>query len=244
MAALEIIRIPALSDNYVWLVHDAGSGETMVVDPAEAAPVLAQADSRGWRIGAIWNTHWHPDHTGGNAAIKAAHGAVVIAPADEAARIPTADRLVGEGDSVKLGDHVATVIETPGHTAGHIAFHFAEDASVFVGDTLFAMGCGRLFEGDAEQMFGNMQRLAALPPETVVYCAHEYTLSNGRYARVAEPDNAAIAERLETVERQRAAGEPTVPTTIALELATNPFLRAGTAGQLAERRAAKDAFRG
>ncbi|UUL81634.1 hydroxyacylglutathione hydrolase [Sphingomonas qomolangmaensis] len=244
MAALEIVRIPALSDNYVWLVHDGGSGETMVVDPAEAAPVLAQADARGWRIGAIWNTHWHPDHTGGNAAIKAAHGAVVIAPVAEAARIPTADRLVGGGDSVALGGHVATVIETPGHTAGHIAFHFAEDASVFVGDTLFAMGCGRLFEGDAGQMFGNMQRLAALPPETIVYCAHEYTLSNGRYARVAEPGNAAIAERLETVERQRAAGEPTVPTTIALELASNPFLRAGTAAQLAELRAAKDAFRG
>jgi hydroxyacylglutathione hydrolase len=244
MAELEIVRIPALSDNYVWLVHDPASRETMVVDPAEAAPVLAEAEARGWRISAIWNTHWHPDHTGGNAAIKAATGATVIAPGAEAARIPTADRLVGEGDEVRLGDHVATVLEVPAHTAGHIAYHFAGDAVVFVGDTLFAMGCGRLFEGTPAQMFANMQRLAGLPGETQVYCAHEYTLSNGRYALVAEPDNAEIAARMAEVERLRAAGEPTVPTTIALERATNPFLRAQSVAILAERRAAKDGFRG
>jgi hydroxyacylglutathione hydrolase len=244
MAELEIVRIPALSDNYVWLVHDAASGETMVVDPAQAEPVLAEADARGWKIDAIWNTHWHPDHTGGNAAIKEATGATVIAPAAEAARIPTADRLVGEGDEVRLGAHVATVMEVPAHTAGHIAYHFAEDAAVFVGDTLFAMGCGRLFEGTPAQMFANMARLGALPPETQVYCAHEYTQSNGRYALVAEPDNAAIRARMAEVDRARAAGEATVPTTIALEAATNPFLRAASIEMLAERRAAKDAFRG
>ncbi|MBX3566093.1 MAG: hydroxyacylglutathione hydrolase [Sphingomonas sp.] len=242
--ALEIVRIPALSDNYIWLVHDPDSAETMVVDPAQAEPVLAEADKRGWAITAIWNTHWHPDHTGGNAGIKAATGAEVIAPAGEAERIPTADKLVGEGDAVMLGHHAARVMEVPAHTAGHVAYHFAEDGAAFVGDTLFAMGCGRLFEGTAAQMFANMQRLAKLPPETRVYCAHEYTQSNGRYALAAEPDNAAIVRRMAEVDAARARGEATVPTTIAAELATNPFMRAQSAEILAERRAAKDAFRG
>lgn len=244
MTDLEIVRIPALSDNYIWLVHDPVSDQTMVVDPAEAAPVLAEADRRGWRIGQIWNTHWHPDHTGGNAAIKEATGAIVSGPAAEAAKIPTLDVELAEGDSVKLGEHVATILETPGHTAGHITFHLAADAIVFTGDTLFAMGCGRLFEGDAAQMFANMQRLAALPPETIVYCAHEYTQSNGRFALVAEPDNEATLERMKAVDSDRAQGVATVPTTIAEELATNPFLRAESAAELGERRAAKDAFRG
>lgn len=244
MSKLDIVRIAALSDNYIWLVHDPDSGETMVVDPAEADPVLAEAERRGWTITAIWNTHWHPDHTGGNAAIKQATGAPVIAPAAEAAKIPTADRLVAEGDTVKLGSHVATVLETPAHTAGHITYHFADDAVAFTGDTLFAMGCGRLFEGSAAQMYANMRRLADLPPETSVYCAHEYTLSNARYARVAEPDNQAIADRLREVEKMRERGEATVPTTIALERATNPFMRAQSIEQFAERRASKDVFRG
>jgi len=244
MSKLDIVRIAALSDNYIWLVHDPDSGETMVVDPAEADPVLAEADRRGWTISAIWNTHWHSDHTGGNAAIKQATGAPVIAPAAEAAKIPTADRLVAEGDIVMLGKHAATVLETPAHTAGHITYHFADDAAVFTGDTLFAMGCGRLFEGSAEQMYANLQRLADLPPETSVYCAHEYTLSNARYAQVAEPENDAIARRLREVEAMRERGEATVPTTIALERATNPFMRAQSIEQFAERRASKDVFRG
>jgi len=241
---LEIVRVPVLSDNYVWLVHEPASGETMVVDPAVAAPVLEAADARGWRITQIWNTHWHPDHTGGNAEIKAATGCSITGPAAEAARIPTLDRQVKEGDRVRLGALEAGVLEVPAHTAGHIAYHFASEHVIFVGDTLFAMGCGRLFEGTAEQMFANMQRLSALPPDTQVYCAHEYTLSNGRYALVAEPSNDAIAARMAEVSARRERGEATVPTTIALERATNPFMRARDAVQLAERRAAKDIFQG
>ena len=245
MSALEIVRIPVLSDNYVWLVHDAASKATMVVDPAVSDPVLAAANARGWTITDIWNTHWHPDHTGGNAAIKEAAkawgGCTITGPAAEYERIPTLDRQVKGGDKVMLGAHVADVWDVPAHTAGHIAYHFAGDGTIFVGDTMFAMGCGRLFEGTAEQMFANMQRFRTLDDATRVYCAHEYTLSNARFAMTVDPDNPALAERLAAVEAARAAGEPTVPTTIGAERATNPFLRASTAGELARIRALKDA---
>ena len=244
VAALEVVRIPALADNYIWLVHDAESGETVVVDPAEAAPVLAEAERRGWRIGQVWNTHWHRDHTGGNAEVKAATGCTITGPAAEAAKIPDLDALVGEGDTVRLGAHEARVLAVPGHTAGHVAFHFADAGLLFVGDTLFAMGCGRLFEGDAAQMFANMQAFAAMPDDTRVYAGHEYTASNGRFARSVDPDNAALAERMTAVDAARLAGEPTLPTTIAQEKATNPFMRAADAAALAGLRAAKDAFAG
>ncbi|BAK64905.1 hydroxyacylglutathione hydrolase [Sphingobium sp. SYK-6] len=237
---LEIVRVPVLNDNYVWLVHDPVSDETLVVDPSVAEPVLAAADARGWRIGQIWNTHWHGDHIGGNAGIVAATGATVTAPAAELARIPDVDRPVSEGDQVRLGAHEAIVMAVPAHTAGHIAYHFPQDGIIFVGDTMFAMGCGRLFEGTAEQMFDNMRRLEALPDETRVYCAHEYTLSNGRFALRAEPDNKAVVARMAEVEAARARGEPTVPTTIGAERATNPFLRAGSVAELARRRSEKD----
>lgn len=240
MAKLEVVRVPVLADNYVWLVHDQESGETLAVDPAVAHPVLDAAAERGWTISQIWNTHWHGDHIGGNAAIVAATGARVTAPAAELAKIPDIDRPVKEGDVVRLGNHAATVWEVPAHTAGHIAYHFADDGLVFVGDTLFAMGCGRLFEGTAEQMYRNMARLSALPDETLAYCAHEYTLSNGKFAIRAEPDNADIAARLAAVEVMRGRGEATVPTTIGQERATNPFMRAGTVDELARRRAEKD----
>jgi len=238
---LEVVRIPVLSDNYVWLVHDAVSGETVVIDPAVAEPVLAAAAERGWTIGQIWNTHWHGDHVGGNAAIKAATGCTITGPAAEAEKIGTLDRTVGEGDRVQIGTHVATVMEVPAHTAGHIAYHLADAHIVFVGDTLFAMGCGRLFEGTAAQMFANMARLGALPDDTMVYCAHEYTLSNGRFALGVEPENAALAARVAAVDAARARGEATVPTTIGQERATNIFMRARDVDQLAVRRAAKDA---
>ncbi len=241
MTPLEILRIPVLSDNYVWLVHEPTSKATMVVDPAVAEPVLAAAAARGWTITDIWNTHWHPDHTGGNAAIKEATGCTITGPAAEFERIPTLDRQVKGGDVVRLGDRQAEVWDVPAHTAGHIAYHFAGDNAIFVGDTLFAMGCGRLFEGTAEQMYANMQRLATLDDATRVYCAHEYTLSNARFAITVEPENEALAARLKAVERARAEGEATVPTDIGAERATNPFLRAQSAAELARIRALKDA---
>lgn len=243
-AGLEIVGVPVLSDNYVWLIHDAASGETVAVDPAVAEPVLdaAAAAARGWRIGQIWNTHWHGDHIGGNRAIKAATGCRVVGPRGEAAKIDTLDRPVGEGDQVALGALQATVWDVPAHTAGHIAYHLPEAGLIFVGDTLFAMGCGRLFEGTAAQMFANMRRFAALDDATQVYCAHEYTLSNGRFAAAAEPDNAAVAARLAEVGRMREQGLPTVPTSIGLERATNPFMRAESVDELARLRAEKDRF--
>ena len=238
---LEVVRIAVLSDNYVWLVHDGASGETVVVDPAVADPVLEEAAARGWRITQIWNTHWHGDHVGGNPAIKAATGCAITGPAAEADKIGTLDALVGEGDMVRIGDHQARVMAVPAHTAGHIAYHLADDAMIFVGDTLFAMGCGRLFEGTAAQMFKAMARFAALPGETIVYCAHEYTQSNGRFALTVEPDNAAIGARMTAVDAARAIGEATVPTSIGLERATNVFMRARDVDELAARRSAKDA---
>ena len=239
---LEVVAVPAFSDNYLWLVRDSASGDTAVIDPGDAAPVLAEADRRGWRIGQVLNTHWHRDHTGGNLMVKAT-GARVSGPAAEADRIPGIDVALKEGDTVSIGGHVGEVWEVPGHTLGHIAYIFRSAGIAFVGDTLFAMGCGRLFEGTPDQMFASLTRLAALPGETLAYCAHEYTLANAKFAAHAEPGNAATADRLAEVERLRASGQMTVPTTIALERATNPFIRAASVGDFAERRAAKDSFR-
>ncbi len=238
---LTIVPVPVLSDNYVWLVHDEASGETAAVDPSVGPPVLAAAEALGWTIDQVLNTHWHPDHTGGNQAIHAATGAPVTGP-EEVRRVYQPDRIVGEGDRVRVGAHEAEVWEIPAHTAGHIAFYFAEAKAVFVGDTLFAMGCGRLFEGTAAQMHANLQRLAQLPADVRVYCGHEYTLANARFAITVEPDNAALAERLGRVEAARRRGEVTLPTTIGEERATNPFVRAPGIEELARLRALKDSF--
>ena len=238
---MEIVAVPAFSDNYIWLAHDKASGETAVVDPGDATPALADAERRGWTIGQVWNTHWHLDHTGGNLEVKAATGAVISGPAKET--IPGVDVGLSEGDEVRLGGHRGRVVEVPGHTLGHIALVFEDEQLAFVGDTLFAMGCGRLFEGTPEQMYRSLQRITALPDETRLYCAHEYTLSNARFVATAEPENAAIAERLQTVERFRERGEITLPTTVAQERQTNSFVRASTWQQFAELRAAKDSFR-
>ncbi len=238
---MEILAVPAFTDNYLWIVHDDASGETAVVDPGDAAPVLAEAGRRGWPINHVWNTHWHADHTGGNLALKRATGARIFGPAGE--NIPGRDVALSEGDELRLGNHVGRVIAVPGHTLGHIALIFDEDRVAFVGDTLFAMGCGRLFEGTPEQMYSSLQRLTQLPGETRLYCAHEYTLSNARFAAHALPGDAAIANRLSQVKHLREEGKSTVPTTVAQERETNPFVRATDALEFARLRKEKDSFR-
>jgi hydroxyacylglutathione hydrolase len=238
---LEIVAVPAFTDNYIWMVHDADSGETAAVDPGDSAPPLAEAKRRGWIITQVWNTHWHPDHTGGNLAVKAATGCSVSGPAAET--IAGRDVALAEGSEIRIGDHVGKVIEIPGHTLGHVALCFEADRVAFVGDTLFAMGCGRLFEGTARQMHRSLGRLAALADDTALYCGHEYTLANARFAIQAEPNNPAVAERLAEVEAMRAAGKITLPTRVAEECATNPFVRAGDWEEFARLRAAKDSFR-
>jgi hydroxyacylglutathione hydrolase len=238
---MEIVAVPAFTDNYLWLVHDQASGETAVVDPGAARPVLAEADKRGWAITQIWNTHWHPDHTGGNLEIKERAGARISGPADE--NIPGRDVELREGDLVRLGDHVGRVIEVPGHTLGHLALIFEEERVAFVGDTLFAMGCGRLFEGTPEQMYRSLQRLAKLPEDTRLYCAHEYTLANAQFAVHALPDDAPINDRLIEVKQLREKGKLTIPTTVARERETNPFVRATNVDEFARLRKEKDSFR-
>ncbi len=239
--SLEIVPVPAFSDNYLWLVHDGASGETAVVDPGDPAPVLAEVERRGWRLTQIWNTHWHPDHTGGNLAVKDATGSTLSGPATEP--IPGRDVALEEGSTIRFGEHVGRVIEVPGHTRGHIALIFDDERVAFVGDTIFAMGCGRLFEGTPQQMFASLQRLVELPEDTALYCAHEYTLSNAVFAAHAEPANPDIAARLAEVRQLRAENRMTVPTTVAQELATNPFVRASDADDFARLRSEKDSFR-
>jgi hydroxyacylglutathione hydrolase len=238
---MEIVPVPAFTDNYIWLVHDDENGETAVVDPGDAAPVLAEAERRGWTIGHVWNTHWHPDHTGGNLDIKGATGARISGPAKE--NIPGRDVALQEGDCISLGSHVGRVIEVPGHTLGHIALIFDVDRAAFVGDTLFAMGCGRLFEGTPKQMYDSLQQLAALVEDMRLYCAHEYTLANARFAAHVDPGNADIRDRLQRVAAMRKAGEITIPTIVAEENKTNPFVKATNVENFARLRAAKDIFR-
>lgn len=225
---LKIHQFPCLSDNYGFLIHDPASGETACIDTPDADAYLREAEAQGWRITQIWNTHWHPDHAGGNEAIKAATGCTVTAPA-EVEKIAAPDRVVAHGDMVTLGGHTAQVIDVSGHTNGHVAFHMADDGVAFVGDAVFALGCGRMFEGEPKQFWDSLDRIRQFPDETVLYCAHEYTQSNAKFALHADPDNAALQDYAAEIDRKRAGGEPTVPTTLARELATNPFLRADDA---------------
>ena len=223
---LEVHQFPCLSDNYGYLLHDTASGETTCIDTPDADAYLREAAAKAWTITQIWNTHWHPDHAGGNEAIKAATGCSIVAPAAEAARITGIDREVSHGDRVALGDYTASVIDVGGHTLGHIAYYLPEASLAFVGDSVFALGCGRMFEGTSSQFWASLLRVKALPAETTLYCAHEYTASNARFAVHADPDNAALAAYVAEITVKRAAGEWTVPTRLDRELATNPFLRA------------------
>jgi hydroxyacylglutathione hydrolase len=238
---LEIVPVPAFADNYIWLVNDSDSGETAVVDPGDAAPALAEAKRRGWTVTQVWNTHHHWDHSGGNLAMKEATGCTVSGPAAE--EIPGRDVALSEGSELRIGDHVGRVIGIPGHTLGHVALILDEDRIAFVGDTLFAMGCGRLFEGTPQQMHTSLQRIAELPAQTALYCGHEFTLANAIFAQHAEPANPAIAERLEQVRALRDEGRNTLPTTVEQERETNPFVRATNWEEFAQLRAEKDRFR-
>lgn len=229
MARLLVEIVPILRDNYAYLLTEAETGSTAVVDPGDAAPVLAALEQRGRRLDWIVLTHHHHDHVGGAAEIKQRTGCKAVGPRGEFNRIAGLDLTVAEGESFALGHAVAEILETPGHTAGHICCHFPGDAVLFSGDTLFVLGCGRLFEESAAAMWSSLAKLAALPAETKVYCGHEYTLANARFALTVDPDNAALAARARKIEEARERGEPTVPTTIGEELATNPFLRADTA---------------
>ena len=223
---LEIVRIPVLQDNYVWLLHCRATGMTAVVDPAEADPVLSVCARHGWSLSLILVTHHHHDHIGGIPALRQATGCKVVANPADSGRIPGIDLAVTDGDSVSVGQARAQVMAVPGHTSGHIAFYFAGARALFCGDTLFLLGCGRMFEGTPQQFWSSLVRLRALPDETRVYCAHEYTAMNRRFAVAVDPENMALKERESVLEACMTYGCPTVPGVLGQEKATNPFLRA------------------
>jgi hydroxyacylglutathione hydrolase len=240
---LDVRLFPCLSDNYGFLVRDVGTGAVAAIDTPDADAILADLDRSGWgRLDRILNTHWHPDHTQGNAALKAATGCDIVGP-EEVRRAAPLDHVVSGGDVVALGDTRLEVTDAPGHTLGHIVYRSPADAQAFVGDVLFVMGCGRLFEGGPEQMWASLSALAAWPDETSLWCAHEYTAAYARFA-LSVDDRPEMEARAAGIEAMRQRGEPTVPTTIAAEKAFNPFLRAADAAAFAALRAAKDGFAG
>ncbi|TCD05392.1 hydroxyacylglutathione hydrolase [Erythrobacteraceae bacterium CFH 75059] len=251
---LRVHVFPCRSDNYGFLLHDPDSGGTVAIDTPDGEAYLREASTMRWTITQIWNTHWHPDHTGGNGVIAAATGAAVAGP-PEITRVAPVDRVIRAGDTLALGSWTAQVLDVGGHTREHVAFHIEAAAMAFVGDSLFPLGCGRMFEGTADQFWTSLERLRALPPATQLYCGHEYAQSNARFALSVDPDNAALRARSADIAEKRRRGEPTVPTSLDRERATNPFLRCddpamqerwGTAGDpvrtFAALRAAKDAF--
>lgn len=256
MSSLEIVTVPCRSDNYAYLLRDEATGLVAVIDAPEAAPIAAELDRRGWGLDWIWLTHHHADHVDGVPALRSRFNCKVVGCAADRERLPPLDAARQEGETIALGESVATVIDVSGHTIHHIAYHFAGAKALFSGDSLFVLGCGRVFEGTHAMMWGSLAKLARLDPATTVWCGHEYTLANLAFARAIEPGNSALAEQGAMIEAQRAAGEPTVPTTIGRELAANPFLRAteeplkaavglsgaDSASVFAEVRRRKDAF--
>lgn len=225
MPQLEIHQFPCLSDNYGVLIHDREKAVTASIDAPEAAAVRQALAQKGWTLTHILTTHHHADHTGGNSALKSETGCTIVGPRAEAARIPGIDVALGDGDTYQFGSFEARVLDTPGHTAGHITYWLPDAGVAFAGDTLFALGCGRLFEDSAENMWASLSKLIALPPETKVYCGHEYTQANAKFALTIEPENDALQSRAKEIAELRSRGEPTLPTTIARELESNPFLR-------------------
>ncbi|HUM08908.1 MAG TPA: hydroxyacylglutathione hydrolase [Acidocella sp.] len=240
--AVTVQAIPMLSDNYSWLLRESVSGKTGIVDPAEAASAIAVLEAAGHRLDYIFLTHHHDDHVGGVDGLTARYGAKVVGNGADAHRLPDLDIAVHEGSLVDFGAAKLRVIEVPGHTLGHIAYYIADGGILLPGDTLFSLGCGRLFEGTPAQMFHSLAKFAELPDATLVCCGHEYTASNAKFALTVEPENAALAARAAEVARLRAAGKPSLPATLGQERATNPFLRAETVEEFARRRAAKDKF--
>lgn len=230
MTALEIIQIPVFDDNYIYLIHDPKSKETAVVDPALSEPVLEILSNKGWDLNFIINTHHHFDHVGGNLELKEATGCTIVGSAKDVERIPGIDVEVAEGDTFSLGGHVAQVFDVPGHTRAHIAYWFKDANALFCGDTLFSMGCGRLFEGSPQDMWSSMQKFNQLPDETLIYCAHEYTSSNGLFALSIDANNPALKKRMAEVDKLRSEDQPTVPSLLGEEKLVNPFLRANDAG--------------
>ena len=224
-STLKIYQFPCLSDNYGFLIHDDKNGLTACIDTPEVSSIENALSINNWNLTHILNTHHHWDHAGGNLELKEKTNCIIVGPRADAERIPGIDIQVGEGDIYQFGDFRATIHDTPGHTMGHIVYHFAEEKCAFVGDTLFAMGCGRLFEGTPEQMWNSLQKILEWPDDTIIYCAHEYTQNNGYFAMTVEPENQDLIDRLEEVKCLRAEGKPTIPTTLSIEKKTNPFLR-------------------
>lgn len=224
---LEIIQVPLLRDNYAYVLHDAASGDTAVLDPSSSLPILELLDAKGWTLNYILNTHHHFDHTGGNEDIKSRTNCKIVSSYTDRERIPGgADITLKEGDEFSLGASTANIMEIPGHTIGDIAYYFAQEQAVFCGDALFSLGCGKMFEGTPEQMWNSLRRIADLPRDTKLYCGHEYTQANGQFALSVDPHNDALKNYLHQVDDIRREGRSTVPSTIAIEVAANPFLRA------------------
>jgi hydroxyacylglutathione hydrolase len=230
---LTVHQFPCLSDNYGFLLHDTDSHETVAIDTPDGSEYLRQADLKGWRITQIWNTHWHPDHAGGNAAIKQATNCSITGPAELTGKFPV-DHIVAHGDTVTIGNEPAQVSDVSGHTNGHVAFHLPQAGIAFVGDAVFALGCGRMFEGEPKQFWDSLSRIKQWPGDTLLYCAHEYTASNAKFALHADPDNAALHAYADEIAAKRARDEWTVPTRLERELATNPFLRADNPALMAK----------
>lgn len=223
---LDVVTIPCLSDNYAFLLHDSDTGRTALVDAPEAAPIIKELDGKGWHLDEIWITHHHDDHILGVAELRERYNAIVLGGASDKGRLPALDREVGDGDAFEFAGHEVIVLDVSGHTIGHIAFYVAEAKTAFTADSLMALGCGRVFEGTFVQMWDSLSKLAALPADTVICSGHEYTAANGKFAVTIEPDNPDLISRVQSITAARSNGQPTVPSLLSEELATNPFLRA------------------